>query len=68
MKTRTLSVLAGVGAPLILTGSSDAGFVGIKVTGRCTGAEDDPAVQISEEVLLKIQTAAMPALPPGSTG
>ena len=34
MKTRTLSVLAGVGAPLILTGSSEAGFVGIKVTGK----------------------------------
>ena len=34
MKVRTLSVLAGVSAPLILTGSSDAGFVGIKVTGK----------------------------------
>ncbi len=34
MKTRTLSVLAGVGAPLILTGFADAGFVGIKVTGK----------------------------------
>ncbi len=34
MKTRTLLVLAGVGAPLILTGSSDAGFVGIKVVGK----------------------------------
>ncbi len=34
MKTKTLSVLAGVGAPLILTGFADAGFVGIKVTGK----------------------------------
>ena len=34
MKIRTLSVLAGVSAPLILTGSSDAGFVGIKVVGK----------------------------------
>ncbi len=34
MKTRTLSVLAGVSAPLILTGSSDAGFVGITTTSK----------------------------------
>ncbi len=32
MKVRTLSVLAGVSAPLILTGPSQAGFLGIKVT------------------------------------
>ncbi len=34
MKVRTLSMLAGVSAPLILTGSSDAGFVGIKATSK----------------------------------
>ena len=34
MKVRTLSVLAGVSAPLILTGSSDAGFVGITTTSK----------------------------------
>ena len=34
MKIKTLSVLAGLSAPLILTGSSDAGFVGIKVVGK----------------------------------
>ena len=34
MKVRTLSVLAGVGAPLILTGFADAGFLGIKVVGK----------------------------------
>ncbi len=32
MKAKTLSVLAGVTAPLILSGSTDAGFVGIKTT------------------------------------
>ena len=31
MKVRTLSVLAGVSAPLILGGSADAGFVGHKL-------------------------------------
>ncbi len=34
MKVRTLSVLAGVSAPLILTGFADAGFLGIKVVGK----------------------------------
>ncbi len=34
MKVRTLSVLVGVTAPLILTGSSDACFVGIKATSK----------------------------------
>jgi hypothetical protein len=34
MKLKTLSVLAGVGAPLILTGSSDAGFTGVTATGK----------------------------------
>jgi hypothetical protein len=34
MKVRTLSLLAGVGAPLILTGSTDAGFIGVYVTGK----------------------------------
>ncbi len=34
MKTRTLSLLAGVGAPLIATASASAGFVGIKVVGK----------------------------------
>ena len=34
MKLKTLSVLAGVGAPLILTGSSDAGFTGVTTTGK----------------------------------
>ena len=34
MKLRTLSVLAGVSAHLIMTGSSDAGFVGLKVVGK----------------------------------
>ncbi len=37
MKAKTLSVLAGVSAPLILTGSVSAGFVGIKVVGKETG-------------------------------
>ena len=32
MKARTLAVLAGVSAPLILSGSTNAGFVGIKTT------------------------------------
>ena len=31
MKLRTLSVLAGVSAPLILTSSASAGFVGLRV-------------------------------------
>ena len=34
MKAKTLSVLAGVSAPLILSGSTDAGFVGIKTTSK----------------------------------
>ena len=34
MKAKTLSVLAGVTAPLILTGSVSAGFVGIKVVQK----------------------------------
>ncbi len=34
MKMKTLSVLAGVSAPLILSGTSEAGFVGIKVVGK----------------------------------
>jgi hypothetical protein len=34
MKLKTLSVLAGVGAPLILTGSSDAGFTGVTASGK----------------------------------
>jgi hypothetical protein len=34
MKLRTLSVLAGVGVPLILTGSSDAGFVGLTTAAK----------------------------------
>ncbi len=34
MKVRTLSVLAGVSAPLILAGPSEAGFVGIQVVGK----------------------------------
>ena len=34
MKAKTLSVLAGVTAPLILSGSTDAGFVGIKATTK----------------------------------
>ena len=37
MKAKTLSVLAGVTAPLILTGSASAGFVGLKVVGKETG-------------------------------
>ncbi len=37
MRAKTLSVLAGVTAPLILTGSASAGFVGIKVVGKETG-------------------------------
>ncbi len=37
MKAKTLSVLAGVTAPLILTGSVSAGFVGLKVVGKETG-------------------------------
>ena len=31
---RTLSLLAGVSAPLIITAPSEAGFVGVKVTGK----------------------------------
>ncbi len=34
MKMKTLSLLAGVGAPLIATMSAQAGFVGIKVTNK----------------------------------
>jgi MYXO-CTERM domain-containing protein len=34
MKTKTLLVLAGVGAPLIATASADAGFVGLKVVKK----------------------------------
>ena len=34
MKMKTLSLLAGVSAPLIFGGSADAGFVGIKVVGK----------------------------------
>ncbi len=34
MKMKTLAMLAGVSAPMILSGSSDAGFVGIKVVGK----------------------------------
>jgi len=34
MKVKTLSLLAGVGAPLILTGSADAGFNGIYAIGK----------------------------------
>ena len=34
MKVKTLSVLAGISAPLILTGSADAGFVGITTTAK----------------------------------
>ncbi len=34
MKAKTLSVLAGVSAPLILTGSVSGGFVGIKVVSK----------------------------------
>ncbi len=34
MKVKTLSVLAGVSVPLILAGSSDAGFVGITTTAK----------------------------------
>ncbi len=37
MKAKTLSVLAGVSAPLILTGSASAGFVGIKSVVKETG-------------------------------
>ncbi len=34
MKTKTLSILAGVGVPLILIGAAEAGFVGIKTVGK----------------------------------
>ena len=34
MKTRTFLLLAGVGAPLILTGTSHGEFLGIKVVGK----------------------------------
>lgn len=34
MKLKSLSILAGVGAPLILSGSADAGFLGIKVEAK----------------------------------
>jgi hypothetical protein len=34
MKLRTLAVAAGVGAPLILAGPSDAGFLGIYVVKK----------------------------------
>ncbi len=34
MKTKTFLLLAGVGAPLILTGTSHGGFLGIKAVGK----------------------------------
>ncbi len=34
MKLKSLSILAGVGAPLILSGSADAGFLGIEVESK----------------------------------
>ncbi len=34
MKMKTLSVLAGVGAPLVLTAQASAGFLGIKVVSK----------------------------------
>ena len=34
MKVKTLSVLAGISAPLILTGSVDAGFTGVTTTAK----------------------------------
>ena len=37
MKIRNLSLLAGVGAPLILAGSASAGFVGVKVVAKSGG-------------------------------
>ena len=37
MKMKTLAVLAGVSAPLILTGPSDAGFVGVKALKKLDG-------------------------------
>ena len=37
MKAKTLSVLAGASAPLILTGSASAGFVGLKTVSKETG-------------------------------
>ena len=37
MKAKTVLLLAGVSAPLILTGSVSAGFVGLKVVGKETG-------------------------------
>ncbi len=34
MKVKTLSILAGVSAPLILSGAAEAGFLGLKVVGK----------------------------------
>jgi MYXO-CTERM domain-containing protein len=39
MKVKTLSVLAGISAPLILTAPSDAGFVGLKVAKKLDGLQ-----------------------------
>src|SRR5262245_46111747 len=45
MKTKALSVLAGVSAPLIVAGAADAGFVGIKVVAK-TGGQTPGGVPI----------------------
>jgi hypothetical protein len=37
MKMKTMAVLAGISAPLIMTASADAGFVGINVTTKPNG-------------------------------
>ena len=39
MKMRNLSLLAGIGAPLLLAGSASAGFVGIKVVTKAGGQD-----------------------------
>lgn len=44
MKTKALSVLAGVAAPLIAAGTADAGFVGIKVVAKQGNVGGTPAL------------------------
>ena len=54
MKAKTLSVLAGVSAPLILGGAASAGFVGVKTVLKAP----NPYASCS---------AALPALTTNST-
>ncbi len=44
MKTNALRVLAGVGVPMILAGTADAGFVGLKVEAKQAIIDGQPAL------------------------